>query len=248
MKTLILNIEYDGTKFNGWQIQPNGRTIQEEIEKAILRIFNEKVRITGAGRTDSGVHAINMTASCQIENNSNIPNNKIIKALNTVLPDDIAIINSNIIDKEFNARFDAIARSYYFYLHTNKSPILRRFSLEWKIPFDKNILFDSAKIFLGIHDFTTFSKINASITNNVCEITISEWEQINDNQFRYHIKGYHFLYGMVRCLVGGMLAAARGNSSIEKLKSDLSSCNRKNTYPLVAPEGLHFEKAYYNTN
>jgi len=189
-----------------------------------------------------------MTASCPIENKSNIPTIKIIKALNTILPHDIAIIDSKLIDKELNARFDAIGRSYYFYLHTHKSPLLRRFSLEWKIPFDKNILFESAKVFLGIHDFTTFSKINESLTNNICEITISEWEQISDYQFRYHIKGYHFLYGMVRCLVGGMLAAARGTSSIEKLKFDLSSCNRKNTYPLVSPEGLHFEKAYYKTN
>jgi tRNA pseudouridine38-40 synthase len=245
MQTLILKIQYDGTNYGGWQIQPNAPTIQDEVQKAISKITSEKVNLIGAGRTDSGVHARGMIAHTVLENGLKIPLKKLILGINARLPNDICIMDAVLTDKKFNARFDAIARKYSYSIHLIQSPFLQRYStyIKYKINIDK--LFDSSSVFLGEHDFTTFSKLNSDTKNYVCNVEICEWEKLNDNQYVLHIKADRFVYGMVRSIVGAMLDVARGKRSKQEIVESLSLKNRSLCSTLAPPQGLVLEKIFY---
>jgi tRNA pseudouridine38-40 synthase len=245
MPTLALHIEYDGTDFSGWQIQPNGRTVQQEIADVLKSFLNIKENPTGAGRTDSGVHARQMTATVDVENQLIIPVEKIAKALNTQLPEDIRIHAAKLFDTEFNARFDAIAREYSYHLAKHPLAIERKHVVQYKYPFDEEKLLSSQEVFLGEHDFTTFSKHNPETKNHLCTIEKCNWKVLDKGRYRLEIKANRFVYGMVRSLTGAMLDVARGKISIEELKSNLKARERKLAPPLAPAHGLIFEKAYY---
>jgi tRNA pseudouridine38-40 synthase len=243
--TLILEIEYDGTDFCGWQIQPNGRTVQEDVEKAIAKVYGREVKLIGAGRTDAGVHARVMTASSILDFAPRIEEIKAAKAINSQLAQDVRIKKAVYYAGKFNARFDALGREYSYHVIQNSSVFLRKYAYHCTNLIDEEILFKSAEIFLGRKDFTTFSKINPSIKNNVCNVQICYWEKISPEYYILHIKADHFLYGMVRSLTGAMLEAARGYKSLDELQSALESCDRKLNSVLAPAHGLFFEKAYY---
>lgn len=245
MPTLALHIEYDGSDFCGWQIQPNGRTVQQELADVLKSFLGIEQNPTGAGRTDSGVHARQMTATVDVENQLIIPEEKLAKALNTQLPEDIRIHAAKLFDAKFNARFDAIAREYSYHLTKYPIAIERKHVVHYKYPFDEEKLLQSAGVFLGEHDFTTFSKHNPETKNNLCTIEKCEWNVVGEGRYRLEIKANRFVYGMVRSLTGAMLDTARGKSSIEELNSKLEAKDRKLSPPLAPARGLIFEKAYY---
>lgn len=245
MQTLILKIEYDGQEFCGWQIQPKDRSVQAEIEKALHTLLKKEIKIIGAGRTDSGVHAMEMTASAEINFGINIPPQNLAKAINSKLPNDVYIKSAIISNNSFHARFDAQARSYKYYIHTKPSPIIRHYSTLWLFPLDEKLLFKSAEIFLTKTNFTTFSKNNPDTKNHICDVEISEWKKIDDNKYEYSIKADRFIYGMVRSIVGTMLDIARGYSNIDEVKELLLSKDRSKSSALAPAHGLFFEKAYY---
>ncbi|MFC2131134.1 tRNA pseudouridine(38-40) synthase TruA [Bacteroidota bacterium] len=247
MSIIILKIEYDGTNYGGWQIQPNSVTIQEKIQDAILELTGFQINLVGAGRTDAGVHAQGMIAHAEVKSDLKIPENKIPKALNSLLPDDIRIRKAKITRTPFHARFDAIAREYSYTIHLKESPFLGRFSTLIKYDLDFRLLFESAKIFIGKHDFTTFSKLNPDTKNYHCDIEKSYWEKLEDS-WQYHVKADRFVYGMVRSLVGAMIDAARGKRSIEELASAFDESDRNKISPLAPPQGLILEKIYYPKN
>ena len=244
-KTLILNIQYDGTNYSGWQKQPNARTVQETLENALMQICGKEIKIMGAGRTDAGVHARNMTAHGNIDDSFTIPENKITAALNANLPYDININNSIVYQGEFHARFDAVMREYTFNIITKPDVFKQRFAAYYKFAFDENLLFESAQIFLKKTDFTTFSKYNPDINNPVCNVDICEWTKIADCHYMLRIRANHFLYGVVRALTGAMLDCARGKRTKEELETALLLKDRSLASPLISPQGLIFEKAYY---
>lgn len=245
MTTLILKIEYDGTDFCGWQIQPNGRTVQEDIEKSIAKAYGQDVRLIGAGRTDSGVHAREMTASSVLDFIPRIEEAKAAQAINSMLAQDVRVNKAQYYEGKFHARFDAVAREYSYHLLRKVSVFQRKFAYNCTLPIDEEILFRSAELFLGKRDFTTFSKINPSIKNNICNVQICYWEKISADDYILHLKADHFLYGMVRSLTGAMLEAARNYKSLDGIKAALESCDRKRNSVLVPAHGLFFEKAYY---
>ncbi|MFH1052580.1 MAG: tRNA pseudouridine(38-40) synthase TruA [bacterium] len=245
MQTLILKIEYDGTNYGGWQIQPNAPTVQEEIQKAYFSLTGEQINLVGAGRTDAGVHARGMVAHAVLENELKIPQKKIVKAINGNLPLDIRITDAVLTDKKFNARFDAISREYSYSIHLKETPFLNRYSTYIRYKLDIEKLFASAKVFLGKHNFTTFSKLNSDTKNYICTVEKCEWERISDNQYILHIKADRFVYGMVRSLVGAMLDVARGKRSIKDIRESLEQENRELISPIAPPQGLVLEKIYY---
>jgi len=245
MQTLILKIKYDGTNYGGWQIQHNAPSIQEEIQKAFFELTGEKINLIGAGRTDAGVHAAGMVAHTILDKELRIPQKKFVHAINGKLPSDIRITNSVITEKEFNARFDAKAREYSYSIHLEDSPFINRFStfIKYKLDFEK--LFKSSEIFLGKHDFTTFSKLNNDTKNYVCNVKKCKWIRTTENQYIFIIKADRFVYGMVRSLVGAMLDAARGKRTIKNIKKSLAQKNRELCSPLAPPQGLVLEKIFY---
>jgi len=245
MKYLILKIEFDGTDFCGWQIQPKDRSVQEEIQNALYALFKREVKVIGAGRTDSGVHAREMTASARIDFEITIPSDKIDKAINSKLNKDVFVKSAVLSNDKFHARFDAKYRSYKYYINTIPTPINRRYSTLWQYPFDEELLFRTAEIFICETNFTTFSKINNDTKNHVCNVMESKWEKIGDGQYVFSIKANRFLYGMVRSLVGAMLEVARGYRDIEDVKEALFAIDRSRGSALAPAYGLFFEKAGY---
>ncbi len=242
---LVFSIQYDGTDYAGWQVQPNSITVQGEIQK-VLREFGISELPTAAGRTDSGVHARNMIAHVSMTNNLKLPIEKISLVLNKKLPNDILIKDVRIIEDDyFHSRFSALARQYSYFLHTKPDVFMQRFSTLYTFSIDFSILQKSAEIFIGEHDFSSFAKINPDVKNMICNVEKCFWEKLEDGIFRLEIKADHFLYGMVRSLVGAMLDCARGKRSLENLKETLESKERIYSSTLSPPNGLFFEKAFY---
>ena len=245
MPTLILKIEYDGTNYGGWQIQPNAPSVQEEIEKVLSQLNGSHIGIVGAGRTDAGVHARGQVAHAKLESKFPVPENKIKFVLNSKLPADIRIVDAKIVNFDFHARFDAIAREYSYTITSQNSVFNRLYSTLINYKLDFNKLKISADIFAGKHDFTTFSKHNPDTKSYVCNVKKCNWKEVDENTWRLQIRSDRFVYGMVRSLVGAMIDVARGKRTIKEVKQALKDCDRSKVSPLAPAKGLVLEKIIY---
>jgi len=212
MRNLKLLIEYDGTNFAGWQIQPNGRSVQGEIKKAIKEITGENVNLIGASRTDAGVHARGQVANFKCQ--SKIPADNLKKALNSILPDDIVIRSVEEVDLNFHARYSAIEKTYRYFITQDKVAIGRNYFwfVKYEVDFEK--LQKCAQMITGKHDFEAFSKKGSQTKNYICDVREANWEKQN-GKLIFSITADRFLYGMVRGLVGAMIDVARGRFEIE---------------------------------
>ncbi len=245
MHSIALLIEYDGTRYSGWQKQPGSLTIQGALESAWKSIGEDEMPVVGAGRTDAGVHASGQVAHIHQDNAPRIAHEKIIPAMNANLPRDIRLIDARVIPGRFHARFDALAREYSYSVTSEPSVFYRHFAAYFKIPYNKELLFSSASVFIGEHDFTSFSKYNADTENYVCKVEKCEWSELENGILRLRIKADRFVYGMVRCVVGAMMDAARGKRDVKELSKALVSKNRSLSSPLAPANGLVLEKIYY---
>lgn len=241
---IALKIQYDGTNYSGWQVQPNSITVQELVDKALCKVFNIKLTSMGSGRTDAGVHARAQVCSVKFDGTPNIEPAKLIKALNNKLPFDIRIVKANYF-QNFHARFDALYREYSYTIIIKEDVFNDRFATFIKYPINLDLLWDAALIFKQKVDFTTFSKLNPDKINPICDVVTSRWEILEGHRFRYHIRANHFLYGMVRSLVGTMIDIARGRRSLSEVELALSLKDRKLNSPLISPKGLILEKICY---
>lgn len=215
-----LVIEYDGTDFCGWQVQPNKRTVQGEIEKAISAITRTPVRIFGAGRTDSGVHARMQIASFYLD--KLIDHREVETRLNRMLPKDIAIKKLVRAAVGFNPRRQATLRTYRYFIAEDRNPFLRRFSyhIGRKLNIDK--LNDGAALFEGEHDFGSLCKQSSRKQNNYCVVHKSRWFR-RGRLVCYEISADRFLHNMVRRIVGVMLAYEQTKLSLTQIKAILNN-------------------------
>ncbi len=235
MSRYKINIQYDGTNYFGWQMQLQQRTIQAEIENALVPLNNDKrVKITAAGRTDTGVHALGQVAHFDL--NTKLKPVQLLKALNARLPKDIRILEVAAKGDEFHARFSAIKRHYRYQCYLGDNLLYRNQS--WFISeIDKSTLNRLSQKIIGEHDFLSFSKLNKQLDNTKCNIYQSEWIE-NDNMLIFNVCGNRFLHHMVRYLVGTMVAGSQGKISLDYFE-DLLNNPRKNVKIFKAPpEGL----------
>lgn len=242
MRNLKLLIEYDGTNFVGWQIQPNGRSVQGEIKKAIKEIIGEEVNLIGASRTDAGVHARGQVANFKCQ--SKIPTHNLKNGLNSILPDDIVIHSIDEIDLNFHARYNAIEKTYRYFITRNKLAIGRNYFWFVKYELDFEKLQRCAELIHGRHDFEAFSKKGSDVKNYICSVKEARWET-QEGKLIFSITANRFLYGMVRGLVGAMVDVARGRFEIEIFKKMLME-KFKAIEIMHAPAcGLVLEKVKY---
>ncbi|MDP1678038.1 MAG: tRNA pseudouridine(38-40) synthase TruA [Bacteroidota bacterium] len=241
-RNIKLVIEYDGTDFVGWQRQTNGRTVQEEIENAILKITNEQSQITGAGRTDSGVHARGQVAS--FFTSSSITEKEFHRALNGVLPEDVVIHSVESVDELFSARHSAKEREYQYFISTRLSAVDRRYC--WQLGYELKLekMNKVANSILGIHDFQSFSKTDTEVDHFRCQILESVWYEM-DNKLVYRVRANRFLYGMVRALVGTMINIGRGFTEIAEFQEIIDAKNRSKAGQAAPAKGLFFERVIY---
>ncbi|MBX3042106.1 MAG: tRNA pseudouridine(38-40) synthase TruA [Candidatus Kapabacteria bacterium] len=248
MKTLALKIEYDGTNYAGWQVQKNALTVQEVLESCIEAVFGIKLPTIAAGRTDSGVHALGQVVSINLESEISIPQEKILVAINSKLPLDIRIIESKIFDEKFHARFDAQFRQYKYILTTEYNLFRRNHISYIKYPINPDRLYSIANIFKRKTDFTSFSKYNPDNNNPVCDVTVCNWTESATNVYELNIRANHFLYGMVRSIVGNMIDFARNKKTELDIEKGFEIFDRNQNSPLAPPQGLYLEKVFYNNN
>ena len=243
---IALGVEYKGTNFHGWQLQKSGvRTVQETVENALSEVANHPVRVFCSGRTDAGVHAIEQVI--HFETTSKREDKAWLFGGNVNLPHDVSFKWVKIVDDNFHARFNAVARSYKYKIHNHpvRSALLNDFTL-WE-PRELNIesMNEACKYLLGEHDFSAFraSLCQAkSPIKNIERINFSK----NDSEVVLDVKANAFLHHMVRNLVGTLLKVGRGERDVEWVKEVLNSRDRKQAGMTAEPQGLYFIKAYYN--
>lgn len=246
--THVLKIEYDGTHYSGWQRQSNGKSVQQTIEDALKKLTGHEIHVLGSGRTDAGVHARGQIAHFKTSREIfSVPQDKIIRAINSRLPKDVRILGHCIPYGDFHCTRDAIYREYSYSMSQIEHVFQRYFTTYYPYPLDESILLSSGAIFIGEHDFTSFSKNNPSTRSYVCNVTKCEWHKVNDT-YILHIGANRFVYAMVRSIVGSMLEYARGTVTQEELKTLLSTPIRNalmKRMPVAEPQGLILEKVVY---
>ncbi len=237
MKNYRLKIQYDGTNYSGWQVQPNVPTVQGEIIKAIKIITGTDVNLIGSGRTDSGVHALGQVANFKIEHELN--KLKFVHSLNSLLKHDIAVTEFEEVPLEFHSRFDANKRSYLYFFTNNKSPFYNNFSYQYSPIFnhDESQLNEISEQLLGEYDFTSFSKKNTDTENMVCNISFARWKRLNDKMI-FRVDANRFLHGMVRTIVGTVLHVAEKNLSNNEIVRIINLKNRESAGRSVIAKGL----------
>ncbi len=242
MKVYKLTIEYDGTDFKGWQIQPNARTVQGVLEKAIEQLVgHHRFRFVGASRTDTGVHAEGQVASLRVDT-LRMPPEDFHYSMNRILPPDVFVKSFEEADAKFHARFQAKGKLYrYRLLPGRRSPIRRRFVWEYPQRLDLDLLSKTAKMVEGTHDFRAI--LVGEQKDATCTVERSEWS-IEGDEFVYHIKGNRFIYKMVRILVATMVETASGRLPADTMRLILQSKVRPKIF-VAPPQGLTLVRVFY---
>jgi len=213
MPRYFIQLSYDGTACHGWQLQPNARSVQEEVEKALSIITRDKVELVGAGRTDAGVHSSYYIAHFDLNNEFEDLVHLAFK-VNCLLPFDIAVQKVTKVGPEAHARFDATYREYKFFISTTKNPFHRHFSMKETRPLDIQSMNKAAATLFGYTDFTSFSRLGSDVKTNNCIIYKAEWNEAG-GQLVFTIRADRFLRNMVRAIVGTLLDVGLGKITVD---------------------------------
>ncbi len=243
MRNIKLTIEYDGTRYHGWQTQPGRLTIQGAIEAALLKLVQERVVLIGAGRTDSGVHALGQVANFRTTSAHALPIFE--KALNRFLPLDIRILDVAEVAPEFNARFDALYRRYRFVMATKRHALNRHYAWFCKYPLDLVAIRAASEFFLGEHDFRSFCAGDPGLPHYRCQITQMQWETRPD-EIHLEIQANRFLHHTVRIIVGTLVAVGRGKIPPTAIPEILAARDRTRAGKTVPPQGLSLIEVGYS--
>lgn len=245
MRRIALIIEYDGTNYVGWQIQPNGIAVQQAIDDAFEKLIGERPVLHASGRTDSGVHARAQVAHFDTE--CGIPADKFCYALNTRLPDDIRIKASLEVPADFHARFDVKEKHYVYTINNapHASAFTRNTALHIHYPLDLNRLNEAASLFLGEHDFNAFRSTGSKSATTVRTIYASDWTK-EGQMLKYHVAGSGFLYNMVRIMVGTMIRIGQGFEEPETIDEALNAAERSFAGDTAPAHGLMLYRVKYD--
>lgn len=211
MGRFFINLAYDGTRYHGWQIQPNGISVQECLIKALSTVLRTETDVVGAGRTDAGVHAALMVAHFDYKGDLQV--DWLADKLNRMLPPDISVYEIREVVPDAHARFDALSRTYKYYVTTAKIPFSRQYKCRLVNCPDFKRMNRAAQILLEFNDFTSFSKLHTDVKTNNCRVMFAEWEQLDENEWVFTIQADRFLRNMVRAIVGTLLDVGRGKLS-----------------------------------
>ena len=244
MRNIKLTIEYDGTRYYGWQRQPIGNTIQQEVEKAISKVIKEYVEVIGSSRTDSGVHAKGYVAN--FKTNVKMPAEKFRDAINCKLPRDIVIIKSEEVDLDFHARYSSKGKTYCYTILNREYPCAIDkdyvYYYRWKLNVEE--MKKACKYFLGTHDFKAFQTPGGSVKTSIRTISDLHIETNVDN-IKIYISADGFLYNMVRIIVGTLILVGSNKIKEDFVKNIIESGVRQNAGKCAPANGLCLEKVFY---
>jgi tRNA pseudouridine38-40 synthase len=228
MARFFLTLSYNGSDFNGWQVQENTtHTVQQVLEEKLSMLLKEKIAITGCGRTDTGVNARNFVAHFDSHCQDLIHNKKHwIYKFNTVLPQTVSVNDILKVNDKAHARFDAEQRVYYYYIHQKKNPFVENFSWYVYGELDFELMNKAALILKEYSDFTSFSKSNTQNKTNICKISRAVWQKTGKDEWRFTISADRFLRGMVRAIVGTLIMVGKNKISMAEFRNIIEQKNR----------------------
>ena len=234
---------YDGTAYHGWQIQPNGNSVQAELQRALSTLLREEISVTGAGRTDAGVHARQMVA--HFDFSEAIDLEQLAYKLNRILPCDIAVDRVELVDDDMHARFSATSRTYHYYIHTKKDPFSRPYSTELHYELDFDKMNEAGRILMTYDDFGAFCKSHSDVKTTLCRVTKAEWVQTSETSWYFEITANRFLRNMVRAVVGTLIDVGRGRLTLDDFRKVIEGKRRIAAGESMPANALFLENIRY---
>ncbi len=243
MQRYFIYFSYDGASYHGFQIQPNGNTVQAELQNALSVLLRRKVETTGAGRTDAGVHARCMAAHFDLSEPVDV--RELAFRLNRILPASIAVDRIEEAGAGMHARFSARRRTYRYYIHTKKDPFLCRYSAELHCGLDFEKMNAAARHLLGTRDFAAFCKSHTDVKTTLCEVSEARWVQTSGHTWYFEITANRFLRNMVRAVVGTLIETGRGRMTVDGFDAVIEGRDRCAAGESMPAHALFLENVEY---
>lgn len=243
MSRYFVVFAYDGTNYHGWQIQPNGNSVQEELQKALSTILRKDIEVVGAGRTDAGVHARRMTA--HFDTDAVVDGAQLAYKLNRLLPRDISVYDVYGVAHSMHARFSATLRTYHYYVHLRKDPFLRHYSCELHYNLDFELMNEAASHLLEANDFAAFCKAHTDVKTTLCNVTEARWYMDGECSWHFRISANRFLRNMVRAVVGTLIEVGRHRMTLEQFDKVVASGSRSRAGESMPGNALFLEDVKY---
>ncbi|GAB3700679.1 tRNA pseudouridine(38-40) synthase TruA [Spirosoma flavus] len=238
----FLQLAYRGTNYHGWQRQPNGLSVQEVLETALTTVLRQPIAIVGSGRTDAGVHAGEQFA--HFETDVALPTH-LLRSLNSLIPRDIAVYDCFPVRADDHARFTATYRYYKYHISRRKDPFREGLTYLFTLPLNVARMNEAASILLNYTDFESFSKVKTDVKTFDCRIDRAEWEEKANGDLVFHIQANRFLHGMVRAIVGTLLAVGQERLSVNDFEQIILARDRKKAGRAAPAEGLSLVEVGY---
>lgn len=240
----FVELSYNGSRYCGWQRQRDAASVQQTLERALSTLLREPVEVTGAGRTDTGVHAAYAVAHFDTASPLADPRQTAYK-LNCLLPDDIVVFGVSPVANDAHARFSAVEREYRYFIETRKNPFTRGAAWQYYRSLDAERMDRAAASLLEYDDFTAFAKLNSNNKTNICRIMRAGWEESPEGVYRFTIRADRFLRNMVRALVGTLVDVGRGRYDVEEFRAIVESRDLSRASGSAPAEGLYLWDVAY---
>ncbi|MCI0531053.1 MAG: tRNA pseudouridine(38-40) synthase TruA [candidate division Zixibacteria bacterium] len=241
-RNIKLAIEYDGTKYAGWQTQANAWTVQAELEKALGKLTGEKVTLYGAGRTDAGTHALGQVAN--FKTSIKLPVEKIRLAVNSLLPKEIVVKSAEEVSEKFNSRRSAKTKIYVYRISLVETALQRNYSWQYLFPLNLARIKQATRYILGRKDFSSFCVAKSRKESNICNISRAVWRR-SGGELTFEIEGDRFLHAMVRILVGTLLEVGRGKMTPAEFRRIIAARDRRKAGKTAPACGLYLKEVKY---
>lgn len=242
---IALRLSYDGTAYHGWQVQKNGASIQETLTKAVNKLLGCDTYVSGVGRTDAGVHARRYVANCKAD--CTIPLDRLPLALNSLLPEDIAVSGAVCVPDNFDARFDCTKKEYAYYLYPSRlrDPFLSHRAYRFPYALDAERMQRGAQHFVGKQDFAAVRAMGTPVKSTVRTVFWCEVDTLPDGLLRIRVCGDGFLYNMVRAIAGTLVYVGSGKLAPDEVRTVLDSLDRAAAGPTLPAHGLFMNRLWY---
>lgn len=239
----FIHLAYDGTRYHGWQIQPNGISVEGEIELRLSTLLRQPIDIVGAGRTDAGVHARHMVAHFDFEDGCDTK--QLCYRLNRMMPPDICIYKIEKVADDLHARFSATSRTYHYYMSTKRNPFNRQYTWLCHYDLDFELMNQAAEILLEYKDFASFCKSHTDVKTTLCNIIEAKWIKDDEGCYHFRIKANRFLRNMVRAVVGTLVEVGRHRLTLDDFRNVIEGKKRTMAGESMPANALFLEKIEY---
>jgi len=240
----FIKLAYNGTNYHGWQVQENALSIQQVIEDGLSLKLGHHIKVVGAGRTDTGVHAEEFYAHFDMNEKGIENREKLVFNLNSYFPDDISILDIFLVKPEVHARFSALSRTYEYRISRIKNPFLQEFTYYYTADLNLELMNQGANILIEYEDFTSFSKLHTQVKTNNCKMIYAKWEMKND-LLVFTVTADRFLRNMVRAIVGTLLDLGKNRIDLDGLRTIIENKNRSDAGFSVPAKGLFLTNIQY---